>query len=117
MKKRVFYFCVLAALITAPCFADDDDTTKLVYPMLAADTELDNSSPAKRITPPVREDVEYDPVTPIGQIRAIIDTLNTLETQQNALIDTVGKLRLDENKDLFPLLERGAKNQESIGTN
>ena len=118
MKKRVVFCSVvlsIAALaVSASVYAEDNDTTKLVYPMLAADTELDNSSPAKRITPPIREDAEYDPVTPIGQIRAIIDTLNTLETQQNALIETVGKLRLDENKDLFPLLERGAKNQDAI---
>lgn len=115
MNKSVFCF-VLAAVIAAPAFADDE-SVQLIYPMAAADTELDNSTPAKRITPPVREDAEYDPVTPIGQIRGIVETLNKLEAQQDSLLETVGKLQLGENKDLLPLLERGAKSQDEIGAN
>lgn len=115
MKRALLTFAIAAFISSATLNAQE--TTTLVYPAAAADTELDNSTPAKRITPPIREETEYDPVTPLGQIRAIIDTLNTLETQQNALIDTVGKLRLDENKDVLPILERGAKNQDAIRLN
>lgn len=115
--KKTFIFCLLAAF-AAPTFADENDgAMQLIYPMAAADTELDNSTPAKRITPPVREDSEYDPISPIGQIRDIVNTLNKLEDQQDSLLETVGKLQLGENKDLLPLLERGAKNQDTIGSN
>lgn len=112
MKRALLTFAIATFISSATLNAQE--TTTLVYPAAAADTELDNSTPAKRITPPIREETEYDPVTPLGQIRAIIDTLNTLETQQSALIDTVGKLRLDENNDFLPILERGAKNQDAI---
>lgn len=115
--KKAFYAAVLFIASMIPSAPNAQETTTLVYPTAAADTELDNSTPAKRITPPIREESEYDPVTPIGQIRAIVDTLNTLETQQNALIETVGKLRLDENKDVLPILERSSRNQDAIGTN
>lgn len=120
MKNKMFCLFVLTAFAAAPAFAGDEPTM-LVYPTAAAQTELDNSTPAKRITPPVREDTEYDPVTPIGQINGIITTLNTLtagqeaiKENQNTLAEIVGKLQLGENKDLFPLLERGAKEQSEI---
>lgn len=120
MKNKMFCLCVLTAFAAAPAFADDEPTM-LVYPTAAAQTELDNSTPAKRITPPVREDTEYDPVTPIGQINGIITTLNALtagqeaiKENQNTLAEIVGKLQLGENKDLLPLLERGAKEQSEI---
>ena len=120
MKKKMFCLCVMAAFAAAPAFAGDEPTM-LVYPAAAAQTELDNSTPAKRITPPVREDTEYDPVTPIGQIRGIVTTLNELtagqeaiKENQSALAEIVGKLQLGENKDLLPLLERGAKEQSEI---
>ena len=114
MNKSVFCF-VLAAVIAAPAFADDE-SVQLIYPMAAADTELDNSTPAKRITPPVREDAEYDPVTPIGQIRGIVETLNKLETQSDALVETVGKLQIDD-KGILPILERSTRSQDAIGSN
>ena len=114
-NSRVISILFLSTIFAAPCFGEEP--TMLIYPTAAADTELDNSTPAKRITPPVREDGEYDPITPIGQIRGIVETLNTLETQQSALLDTVGKLQLGENKDLLPLIERGAKQGDAIGAN
>jgi len=120
MKNKMFCLCVLTAFAAAPAFAGDEPTM-LVYPTAAAQTELDNSTPAKRITPPVREDTEYDPVTPIGQINGIITTLNALASgqesikeSQNTLAEIIGKLQLGENKDLLPLLERGAKEQSEI---
>lgn len=114
-NSRVISILFLSTIFAAPCFGEEP--TMLIYPTAAADTELDNSTPAKRITPPVREDGEYDPITPIGQIRDIVNTLNKLENQQDSLLETVGKLQLGENKDLLPLLERGAKNQDTIGSN
>ena len=120
MKNKMFCLFVLTAFAGAPAFAGDEPTM-LVYPTAAAQTELDNSTPAKRITPPVREDTEYDPVTPIGQINGIITTLNALSAGQEAikenqssLAEVIGKLQLGENKDLLPLLERGAKEQSEI---
>lgn len=120
MKNKMFCLFVLTAFAAAPAFAGDEPTM-LVYPTAAAQTELDNSTPAKRITPPVREDTEYDPVTPIGQINGIVTTLNALtagqeaiKENQNTLAEIVGKLQLGENKDLLPLLERGAKEQSEI---
>ena len=120
MKNKMLCLFVLTAFAGAPAFAGDEPTM-LVYPTAAAQTELDNSTPAKRITPPVREDTEYDPVTPIGQINGIITTLNTLSAgqeaikeNQNSLAEIIGKLQLGENKDLLPLLERGAKEQSEI---
>ena len=116
----MFCLFVLTAFAGAPAFAGDEPTM-LVYPTAAAQTELDNSTPAKRITPPVREDTEYDPVTPIGQINGIVTTLNALtagqeaiKENQNSLAEIIGKLQLGENKDLLPLLERGAKEQSEI---
>lgn len=115
--KKTFIFCLLAAF-AVPTFADENDgAMQLIYPMAAADTELDNSTPAKRITPPVREDSEYDPISPIGQIRDIVNTLNKLEDQQDSILETVGKLQLGETKDLLPFLERGAKQGDAIGSN
>lgn len=120
MKNKMLCLFVLTAFAGAPAFAGDEPTM-LVYPTAAAQTELDNSTPAKRITPPVREDTEYDPVTPIGQINGIVTTLNALtagqeaiKENQSSLAEVIGKLQLGENKDLLPLLERGAKEQSEI---
>lgn len=115
-KINLFVLFSVAAFFVAHCWADDDNAVTLVYPMTAAQTELDDSTPAKRTTPPVREADEYDPVTPIGQIRGIVETLNKLETQSDALVETVGKLQIDD-KGILPILERGARNQDTIGTN
>lgn len=119
-KKNFILILGAAALAITPASAQEE-TTRLIYPSAAADTELDASTPAKRITPPVREDVEYDPLTPLGQIRGIVTTLDELATgqetikeNQTALAEIVGKLQLGENKDLLPLLERGAKGQSEI---
>lgn len=116
MTARVFGVCVLTAIFSASALADDNDSIQLIYPMSAADTELDNSTPAKRVTPPIREESEYDPITPIGQIKAIVDTLTRLEAQSDALVETVGKLQIDD-KGILPILERSSRNQDAIGTN
>lgn len=118
MKKEFLSFVCLAAFAVVPCVADDGSgDVKLVYPITAADTELDDSTPAKRTTPPVREADEYDPVTPIGQIRGILDNLNALREQNAALLERVGALQIGENRDVIGALERGFRNQETIGTN
>lgn len=106
-----FVFCTFTVGAVA------QDTTTLIYPTEAADSELDNSSPAKRITPPTREETEVDPVTPLGQIRAVIESLENLETQQKTLLDAVGKIRNDKNDSLLPLIERGARERDAIGAN
>ena len=116
MTARVFGICVLTAIFSASALADDNDSIQLIYPMSAADTELDNSTPAKRVTPPIREESEYDPITPIGQIKAIVDTLGRLEAQSDALVETVGKLQIDD-KGILPILERSSRNQDAIGSN
>lgn len=110
-----FIACFLSLVFTAA--ATSQETTTLVYPTAAADTELDNSTPAKRITPPVREDSEYDPVTPIGQIKGVLDGLDTVQSQNAAIIELVGKLQTLDSRDVVGLLERGAKDRAAIGSN
>ena len=96
--KRIIYAALFAAM-ASPVVADD--SVKLVYPVDASKIELDNSSPAKRITPPVVESSEYDPVTPIGQIKTILDSLNTILDKQKTLSNDVDELkRLNAGVDL-----------------
>ena len=50
------------------------EEVKLIYPTDAAAAELDNSRPEKRIEPPVREESEIDVVTPLGQVKSVLDS-------------------------------------------
>lgn len=109
------------------------DEVRVVYPTQAAEVELDSSTPAKRAEPPVREANELDPVTPIGQIRSILETLDRLERSQE---ETRTELRKTANgfdddailakfsdasqknvATLFPLLEKNASDAEKIDGN
>ena len=113
--KRISALLIVAAIFAAPCFGQDD--VKLVYPMAAADTELDNSTPQKRTTPPVREEDEVDPVTPLGQIRGVLDGLDNLQNQSASILEKVNKLQTTDNRDILGFLERGATKSDSIAGN
>ena len=93
MKKTIGLNLVLAAAFAAPVFAQDE--ARLVYPSAAADSELDCWTPAKRVVPPTREDAELDPVTPIGQIRGVLDDLDAVKSQNASILDKLGKLQLE----------------------
>lgn len=114
--KRAVVFVLLSAFFAASAYCDDETTT-LIYPMKAAETELDDSTPAKRATPPVRESEEYDPVTPIGQIRGVLEDLQTVKTQNAAIVDALSRIQTTDNKELLGLLERAGKDREKIETN
>lgn len=124
--KKILVFCGVCALLPSLAFGGEEETTKLVYPAPAAEIELDNSTPAKRITPPVREDSELDPVTPIGQIRAVKDSLDRLEAAQDEIRAELKKnartLADDEGllarfNSISPLLEKSAANGEETKGN
>lgn len=113
--KRIIMFILFALGGAASTYADD--AVKLVYPIEAANSALDASTPAKRITPPVVEDSEYDPVTPIGQIRSILDTLGSIEEKQTAITNDVSELRKqDRNVDLSCVFTKsdGAEIKETL---
>ncbi len=92
MKKLLFallLFC--GASVVA---AGEELDVKLVYPAQAADTEaLDSSTPAKRVVPPVFEETEIDPVTPLGQIRGVLNSLAGVESAQLKIMEDVASLR------------------------
>lgn len=92
MKKLLFallLFC--GASVVA---AGEELDVKLVYPAQAADTEaLDSSTPAKRVVPPVFEETEIDPVTPLGQIRGVLNSLAGVESAQSKIMEDVASLR------------------------
>lgn len=92
MKKMLFaliLFC--GASVVA---AGEDHEIKLIYPAQAADTEaLDSSTPAKRVVPPVFEETEIDPVTPLGQIRGVLNSLAGVESAQSKIMEDVASLR------------------------
>ena len=126
MKKTVL---ILGACSLLPAFAlgaDDDKTTTLVYPAPAAEIELDNSTPAKRATPPVREESEFDPVTPLGQINAVKGALDRIEAAQEEVKSELKKSARTLSDDegflsrfnaLFPLIERTAAEGEETKAN
>ncbi len=125
-KKTVLILGVCSLIPSFAFAADDDKTTTLVYPAPAAEIELDNSTPAKRATPPVREESEFDPVTPLGQIRAVKDSLDRQEAAIEELKSEVKKgartLSDDEGflsrfNSLFPLIERTATDGEETKAN
>lgn len=92
MKKMLFaliLFC--GASVVA---AGEDHEIKLIYPAQAADSEtLDSSAPTKRVVPPVFEETEIDPVTPLGQIRGVLNSLAGVESAQSKIMEDVASLR------------------------
>lgn len=88
----------------------------LIYPTTAtAISELDSSTPSKRTEPPVRETSEYDPSTPIGQIRRVLETLDKLEADNATLQARLqGLEKLDA---LIPLLEKDSQRAEALTAN
>lgn len=92
MKKLLFallLFC--GASVVA---AGEDHEIKLVYPAQAADSEtLDSSAPTKRVVPPVFEETEIDPVTPLGQIRGVLKSLAGVESAQAKIVEDIASLR------------------------
>lgn len=78
-------FCTLGLAVALAAGAAFGQDVKLVYPSDAASIELDNSTPAKRIEPPVREASESDVVTPLGQVSSVLNTLANLEEGQARL--------------------------------
>ena len=88
----------------------------LIYPTTAtAISELDSSTPSKRTEPPVRETSEYDPSTPIGQIRRVLETLDKLEADNaNLQARLQGLEKIDA---LIPLLEKDSERAEYMTAN
>ena len=101
----------LACALTAPAGAED---VKLVYPSDAAAIELDNSTPAKRIEPPVREESEQDVVTPLGQIRAVLASLQAIEENQEEVARDVAALKKLDVSNLFPVVEKSVEGQKAL---
>lgn len=119
--KRILAFalvlglvCVPAALADAPQ-AEPQQDVQLIYPTTAIDvTELDSTTPSKRAEPPAPETAEFDPVTPIGQIRGINESLKRVEEDLAKIQEMKG---LDEVNRILPFLEREAETSEAISTN
>lgn len=107
MKNR-FLTCATCAIALATSVAvADDSSVKLIYPTQAADSvELDSSTPLKRATPPTREESELDPVTPLGQIRSILDSLGTIEARQTELAADVAALKRRDVVDVSGLFTK-----------
>ena len=118
--KRIFTLALVLGLVCVPALADEPQAdpqqdVQLIYPTTAIDvTELDSSTPSKRAEPPVRETAEFDPMTPIGQIRGINESLKRLEEDLAKIQEMKG---LDEVNRILPFLEREAETSETISTN
>jgi len=118
--KRIFALALVLGLVCVPALADapqadPQQDVQLIYPTTAIDvTELDSSTPSKRAEPPVRETTEFDPMTPIGQIRGINESLKRLEEDLAKIQEMKG---LDEVNRILPFLEREAETSETISTN
>lgn len=101
MKTKLLGAVAVLALALGNVCAGSDDSKQvtLVYPSSAAESvELDSSTPAKRALPPVREESEFDPVTPLGQVRAILDSITALKDGQTAIADDVSALKRKERE-------------------
>lgn len=119
MRQLKYLFAAL--LLAAPAVWADEpvEEVRLVYPMTAAeDVALDGSTPANRITPPVKEEGEYDPVTPIGQVRGIRTSLFNIEQALAALgPESLANLPTkQEFAKILPFLEQGAAKADEIET-
>lgn len=95
MKRTLI---LAALLIAAPCFAQENadqtktegDQVKLIYPIEAAENvKIDSSATLNRILPPTLEEAEVDPVTPLGQIRNVLENLEAVKKSQQETQDQV----------------------------
>lgn len=113
MKKTTFFAAVVAFAITPFVFGDEGEV-KLIYPTDAASTELDSSKPERRVEPPVREESEVDPVTPIGQIREVLKSLKAIEENQAEVQRDVAALKKLDISNLIPVVEKSVEGQKEI---
>lgn len=87
----------LAAFIAAPCYSQEtaeqkpeDGAVKLIYPIEAAENvKIDSSASLNRILPPTLEEAEVDPVTPLGQIRNVLENLEAVKESQKRTQENV----------------------------
>ena len=95
MKRTLI---LVALLIAAPCYAQEnadqptteDGAVKLIYPIEAAENvKIDSSATLNRILPPTLEEAEVDPVTPLGQIRNVLENLDAVKKSQQETQDQV----------------------------
>ena len=128
MRTKSLLFAAVIGVAALPALAqaplsdvqdakqDVQQDVKVVYPTTATDVaELDSSTPAKRAEPPVRETNEFDPTTPIGQIRRVLETLDKLEADNATLQARLqGLEKLDA---LIPLLEKDSQRAEALTAN
>lgn len=118
MKRSIICACVL---LGAASFAFADDNIQLIYPASAALEEtLDSSTPQKRAVPPVKEDEELDPVTPLGQIRGVLRSLENVENAQKRLEEGLEELKTkpvanDRSTEILDAL-KGAKDERAALT-
>ena len=113
MKKTTFFAAVVAFAITPFVFGDEGEV-KLIYPTDAASAELDSSRPERRVEPPVREESEIDPVTPLGQIREVLKSLKAIEENQEEVQKDVAALKKLDVSNLFPVVEKSVEGQKEI---
>lgn len=94
--KRTLIFAAL--LIAAPCYSQEnaeqptteDGAVKLIYPIEASENvKIDSSATLNRILPPTLEEAEVDPVTPLGQIRNVLENLEAVKKSQQETQDQV----------------------------
>ena len=95
MKRTLI---LAALLVAAPCYSQDapeqptteDGAVKLIYPIEAAENvKIDSSATLNRILPPTLEEAEVDPVTPLGQIRNVLENLDAVKKSQQETQDQV----------------------------
>ena len=95
MKRTLI---LAALLVAAPCYSQDapeqptteDGAVKLIYPIEAAENvKIDSSATLNRILPPTLEEAEVDPVTPLGQIRNVLENLEAVKKSQQETQDQV----------------------------
>lgn len=116
MKKINFLSIVLFAIAATTSYGQEE--VKVVYPSSATEIAgVDSSTVSKRAEPPVREESEFDPVTPIGQIRAVRDSLTRTE---EALEEIRTALKKDDEgliSSLFPLAKKSADDGAATKSN
>lgn len=116
MKKINFLSIVLFAIAATTGYGQEE--VKVVYPSSATEIAgVDSSTVSKRAEPPVREASEFDPVTPIGQIRAVRDSLTRTE---EALEEIRTALKKDDEgllSSLFPLAKKSADDGAATKSN